>query len=394
MKREDKILKEKGKENLSFPCIILEKRENILIKESRELLKEELAEFLISCRGLKKEKLRKIWEDYELGFLKKSVEEIRKEVKEKELNLKDIFDNSFPKTSSFDLKELVIPGKSYKIIKIKRNNEYSVWKEKTPSVIIQFPFFLEKGFQKEEVFVHTPCYFRPYKEDTEIQGSILAKGVVKEIDSKYIFSLEDPSFSLEKWFFESGNDIQIEKAEEEIDFKEEDLVLKTLKSYYISKVDTEKRFVYGPVLIPDEVDAQRDIVSAEEIQKAAWDFMEDSGTTSFMHTTGLTVEGIRHQVERAVQEGYTLHELINGVSGDPLVSGIKNVLEKPITFSDKIKIRESYLAPVDFQLGNRKIKEGTWVMGMHIISDILWEEVKSGYITGFSIEGRSQRIAE
>mgnify|MGYP001561474420 FL=1 len=113
-----------------------------------------------------------------------------------------------------------------------------------------------------------------------------------------------------------------------------------------------------------------------------------------MHTTGLTVEGIRHQVERAVQEGYTLDELINGVSGDPLVSGIKNVLEKPITFSDKIKIRETYLAPIDFQLGNRKIKEGTWVMGMHIISDILWEEVKSGHITGFSIEGQSQRIAE
>lgn len=163
--------------------------------------------------------------------------------------------------------------------------------------------------------------------------------------------------------------------------------------YQIAKVDKEQRLVYGPVLIPEEVDLQGDIVSIEEIRQAAWKYMEEYGTTSFQHTTFDTVEGIRNQVERALDRNYTVKQLLDGVVGDGMVPGIKNVLNRPMTFTDKITIRESFLAPVDFEVGGRNIKKGTWVMGMHVKDDLLWEQVKRGGITGFSIEGESHRIA-
>jgi hypothetical protein len=163
-------------------------------------------------------------------------------------------------------------------------------------------------------------------------------------------------------------------------------------SYEIQKVDTEQRLVYGPVLIPDDVDLQGDIVSTDEIRKAAWKYMEEYGTTSFQHTTLETVEGIRTQVERSLEKGYSVEQLFDGVESDRIVPGIKNVLNKPMTFTDKIRLRESFLAPEDFELSGREIKKGTWVMGMHVIDDLLWEQVKRGNLTGFSIEGESKRI--
>ena len=376
----------------AFSCILREKKDYVLTKENREKLKNELKGVLISCREKKREQLREIWKEYRLGFLKKPITDIRTK---NDFKSENIFDDNPPQTSSFDLKNVVIISKSFKILEINKNNECFIWKETKPTVIVQFPFLLEKGFQKEEVFDHDSRIFTSYEPSTKIQeSSVITEGIVKEVENKYVFYLNDPSFSSEKWIFETNKNIQVEKIDEKVDLKEESLILKTFPSYYISKVNVEKRFVYGPVLIPDEFDAQGDIISAEEIQNAAWNFMENYGTTSFMHTTGLTVEGIRHQVERAVQEGYTLDELINGVAHDPLVFGIKGVLAKPITFSDKIKIRETYLAPIDFKLGNRQVKEGTWIMGMHIVSDLLWEGVISRKITGFSIEGQSQKIAE
>jgi len=59
----------------------------------------------------------------------------------------------------------------------------------------------------------------------------------------------------------------------------------------------------------------------------------------------------------------------------------------------KVKIVESYLAPVDFELGGFEIKEGYWIMTVHVIDAELWKRVQDGEFNGFSIEGIAQRIA-
>jgi len=57
-------------------------------------------------------------------------------------------------------------------------------------------------------------------------------------------------------------------------------------------------------------------------------------------------------------------------------------------------VLESYLAPTDFSVGELAVKKGTWLLAVRVLSDELWERVKSGDLTGFSIGGSARRVPE
>lgn len=124
-----------------------------------------------------------------------------------------------------------------------------------------------------------------------------------------------------------------------------------LKYYTVDKSedgDEEERFCLGEVLVPDEFDAQNDAYTEHHVRKAAHFFME------FGHRLGL------------------MHER---------------------TLSDnKIRILESYVAPVAMTIEGRDVKKGTWLLAARIVDDDLWQAVKDGRLTGWSIEGTA--IAE
>jgi hypothetical protein len=111
----------------------------------------------------------------------------------------------------------------------------------------------------------------------------------------------------------------------------------------------EERFVFGVVLEPDVVDTQGDTYSAEEVRKAAHRFMELHGNLGQQH--------------------------------DAIVTG-------------KLVILESYVAPVDFAVGTEAIKAGTWLLAIRVKDDGLWESIKAGGFTGFSIGGSAIRTPE
>ncbi len=111
----------------------------------------------------------------------------------------------------------------------------------------------------------------------------------------------------------------------------------------------EQRFVLGVVLEPEIVDAQEDIYSPEEVRKVAHRFLEEF--------RGL---GLMHQVS------------VNG----------------------QVKIVESYIALDDLRIGDEVVKKGTWLLGVHVLSDALWAQVKAGDFTGFSIGGSARRVPE
>ncbi|MFP2956554.1 XkdF-like putative serine protease domain-containing protein [Myxococcus sp. 1LA] len=111
----------------------------------------------------------------------------------------------------------------------------------------------------------------------------------------------------------------------------------------------DERYVLGVVLEPETVDAQGDLYSAAEIRQAAHRFMEEFG--------GL---GLMHQMR------------VNG----------------------HVKVLESYLAPVDFSLGEVPVRKGTWLLAVRVLSDELWGRVKDGQLTGFSIGGTARRLPE
>ncbi|RJS14132.1 N-6 DNA methylase [Corallococcus sp. H22C18031201] len=111
----------------------------------------------------------------------------------------------------------------------------------------------------------------------------------------------------------------------------------------------DERYVLGVVLEPETVDAQGDVYSAAEIRQAAHRFMEEFG--------GL---GLMHQMR------------VNG----------------------HVKVLESYLTPVDFTLGEVQVRKGTWLFAVRVLSDELWQRVKDGQLTGFSIGGTARRLPE
>lgn len=112
----------------------------------------------------------------------------------------------------------------------------------------------------------------------------------------------------------------------------------------------EERYVLGIVLEPtlemNEADSQGDVYSAEEVRKAAYGYMENQG-----------ILGIQHK------------EAADG----------------------KIKILESWVQRGDTTIEGQPVKDGTWLLGVRVVDDDLWQAVKDGKFTGFSIGGVANR---
>jgi len=53
--------------------------------------------------------------------------------------------------------------------------------------------------------------------------------------------------------------------------------------------------------------------------------------------------------------------------------------------TEVIKVAESFIADVDYPLGDGEILKGDWVMSVKVFDDDIWELCKDGTFTGFSI---------
>jgi site-specific DNA-adenine methylase len=109
----------------------------------------------------------------------------------------------------------------------------------------------------------------------------------------------------------------------------------------------EERYVLGVVLEPETVDAQSDIYSAAEVRDAAHGFMQEYRNVGLMH------------------QGF---------------------------INDQVKILESYVAPVSFQIDGADVRKGTWLLAVRVIADELWAAIKAGELTGLSIGGSAARL--
>lgn len=119
----------------------------------------------------------------------------------------------------------------------------------------------------------------------------------------------------------------------------------------IAKADDEKRVVTGVVLEPNIVDAHEEWERPETIEKAAWDFLAKHNAATKL--------GVQHKV-----------------------------------FGLDIELVESYIAPQDLVIGDDEVKKGSWVMSVRVIDEDVWQAVKAGAITGFSVGGTATVLAE
>jgi hypothetical protein len=123
----------------------------------------------------------------------------------------------------------------------------------------------------------------------------------------------------------------------------------------ISKINEEKRIVYGKVLVPDKFDSQGDIISKEDIEKAAHNFLINlqKAYIELLHTGS-------NSTTKASQIGF-MHKVFKGVGGFGYIV-------------------ESYID-----------QEGSWVLATKITDDKVWQMIKDGIITGYSVGGRGKR---
>ncbi|UAT31960.1 terminase [Bacillus badius] len=128
------------------------------------------------------------------------------------------------------------------------------------------------------------------------------------------------------------------KSDKQPDFQKE-------VKLFINKEEEEQQLVYGLVYEPDVEDSHGDFMTAAEIEKAAHGFMKDARNIDKQHDFN---------------------------------AGVGEVVE-------------SYIAPADFTIGEQTITKGSWVL-VTKASDEIWEEIKKGAITGYSMAGTAETI--
>ncbi|EJR24582.1 XkdF-like putative serine protease domain-containing protein [Bacillus cereus] len=118
------------------------------------------------------------------------------------------------------------------------------------------------------------------------------------------------------------------------------------KQVPILKTEEEKQLVTGVVYEPDVEDSHGDKMTAEEIEKAAYTFMEN-----YQH------------IDKQ-------HDEIAG----------------------KGTVVENWIAKSDMTVGEQEVKAGTWLMTVRVDDTETWEEIKKGEVTGFSMGGFGERV--
>jgi len=150
----------------------------------------------------------------------------------------------------------------------------------------------------------------------------------KKLKGLFTFKKEDPRMNM--WLFE----------------RSATPTTKSLDLYVpIAKYDKKKGIVYGVVLEPDVVDLQGDSETAEEIERAAHKFLIESRKIDINHWF----------------------------------------------ISKDCYVVESYIAPIDFNWENQKVRKGSWILGTLIKSKALRDKIESGELTGYSIKGSAFR---
>lgn len=134
-----------------------------------------------------------------------------------------------------------------------------------------------------------------------------------------------------------------------------------LSDVKLSAVDGERRMLYGPALIPDKKILRVDETTGEEY---------------YIYFTKETIYNCAHLfLKKHLQDAHSIEH-------QTPIEGCTVVESWLIEDSQKDKAAHFGL----------NFPAGTWMLGTHVREDNVWEAVKAGEITGFSIEGRFDHI--
>ncbi len=208
----------------------------------------------------------------------------------------------------------------------------------------------EAEFENKADFGFEACggcvFYLRNSNQGEVGSCLVVEGDIPWFStSKYFISSQEESISSFSAMRQQDRveELLVESFEENENFTKEDYNY-TLEVEF-AKTDEDKKLVYGIVLAPNEVDTQNDIIFPHTIEKAAHNFLQQSRVLGEQHETVADSEVV-----------------------------------------------ESYITPEDTVLQNQEVKKGTWIIVSKIHSDELWNDIKAGHYTGYSIGGKGKRI--
>lgn len=158
-----------------------------------------------------------------------------------------------------------------------------------------------------------------------------------------------------------------------------------LVDFYILEKNQKQRYTLGIVYEPDEIDTQDDFASAQTIEHAAWDFM------CKLQTMDLSVQRAE-QLISGLQKAMDGDEVRLDITdwADDISKG--RVGDMHSVWPDELgTVVESYIAPVDFEIGGEPVKKGSWLLGV-VWSEEHYDKIESGERTGYSLGGKAMRV--
>lgn len=156
---------------------------------------------------------------------------------------------------------------------------------------------------------------------------------------------------------------------------------------FIAKND-KHHYTLGVVYEPNELDTQGDFSTADEIEKACWDFMARLQGKDTVTKTALRV---LEEVVKAAKSGQEIRLDITDAFEIVEKRGLNDMHVSDDGDETLGTIVECYIAPVDMVIGDETVKKGTWLLGVQW-SPEYFAKVESGERTGFSMEGVARRV--
>ena len=178
---------------------------------------------------------------------------------------------------------------------------------------------------------------------SEDKAIAAAEADQKKYTSKGI-DVADVHVATPSWKGKKVKDMTKEELAECKKAKREGGCPKLRKQIGFMKMDEEQHLVYGIVLVPDIEDLQGDIVSKEDIEAAAHDYLVNSRLIKAQHRAPTDAEVV-----------------------------------------------ESYITQQDLPMGRGVAPAGSWIMVTKVHSNAMWAAIKKGDITGYSIGGMGTR---
>lgn len=153
----------------------------------------------------------------------------------------------------------------------------------------------------------------------------------------------------------------------------------TKKSYKVMKSDEHLCYTLGVSYPVNEVDKQGDYAKPEVVREAAWNFMKKLQGKDDITKVSLS---IFEEILKAVKDDVTVEVDVTEMDVEGISKSINDMHQEDV---DAVVV-ESYIAPVDFELGGEKVKKGDWLVGC-VWNREYFDKILSGERTGYSIEG-------